>query len=1161
MKKGYGREMEESIMKYSMAYCLKISLITLSICLFGGVVKAQILGDNFNSSLSSQNNAPNMLRIEKGMNLKQALGLLEQRYGVVFLYRTDAVSNQKITSTKTLPNDLKKSLNEILKGQGLKYRYLNPLTYAIYAQHESSRSVEPLKSVIRQFQVQGKVTDATTGEALPGVNVLLKGSSSIGTATDPNGQYQLTVPQASDTLVFSYIGYARQEVPIMGKSTINVALRQQAISGQELVVVGYGTQKRATLTGSISDIKGTDVLKSPAVNVSNNLVGRLPGVTAVQQSGEPGYDVSAIRIRGVNTFGTNSDANNALVVVDGVPGRSLQRIDPSSIQSITVLKDASAAIYGSEAANGVILITTKRGQAGKPRVSLNLNYGFNQPTRFPKMADAATYASMLNEIATYAGNPLPYTSEDIQKFKNGSDPWGHPNTDWFKAVMKPWSPQYKMDVSISGGTKAMRYYVLLGTNYEDGNYRNSATYYRQTNFRANLDGQINKDIHVGFDVAGREEYRHFPTRSAYDIFRYLMESKPTMPAFWPNGLPGPDLEYGNNPAVIVTSATGYNRDKWYYLNSNLHLDINIPWVQGLSLSGNAAFDKGLQDQKVWDTPWYLYTLQGFDANGNPNLVKGSRGYAYPQLTQYSQDNTTITLNALLNYEHSFGTDHQVKFMVATESIQGDGSSFNAFRRFSSPAIDQLFAGLSDTQLNNGGTGTISRRLNYFGRVNYSFRDKYLAEFVWRYDGSYIFPAGKRFGFFPGVSLGWRISQENFWKKNISFINEFKLRGSWGRTGNDRINEWQYLSTYNLGNFLNLPYYPFVTNGNVENQTLYEARVPNPNVTWEDADQKDVGFDATLLDNRLSITADYFSYLRTNILWYRNASVPQSTGLSLPRENIGKAGNRGFDFSVNYQDHAGQFHYQFGVNGGYARNRVINWDEPPGAPVYQQTTGHPFPSSGLYYVAIGVYHNQQEIDNSPHWVNARPGDIIFKDVNGDGKIDGNDRVRSYLNNIPRFTGGLTGQFQYKGFDLSFLVQGAAGAENYVFTLSGQSGNFLESYAQGRWTPTNTSANKPRTYDRDNEYWASNRNTFFLYNTDYVRLKSLELGYSLPQSVLDRMGIQKLRIFVSGYNLLTYSPSYKDFDPEASSGNLGAGATYDGTTYPPQRVVNTGVSITF
>jgi hypothetical protein len=384
-----------------------------------------------------------------------------------------------------------------------------------------------------------------------------------------------------------------------------------------------------------------------------------------------------------------------------------------------------------------------------------------------------------------------------------------------------------------------------------------------------------------------------------------------------------------------------------------------------------------------------------------------------------------------------------------------------------------------------------------------------------------------------------------------------LRASWGQTGNDRINEWQYLSTYAYGNPFGLPYYPFVT-GTTENQTLYETRIPNPNVTWEVATQKDIGFDMSLFNSKLSIVADYFDYKRDNILWYRNASIPQSSGITLPRENIGKVANKGFDFNIIYHDNIGSFNYSIGVNGGYAKNKVLFWDETPNTPDYQKTTGHPMPTDPnnpngtLYYQAIGVFQTQDQIDKTPHWVGAIPGDIIFADVNNDGVIDGNDRVRSYKTNIPTFTGGVTLDLQYAHFDLSVLVQGATGAVNYISTESGEIGDYLESFAEGRSTPDHIT-NKPRVFNRSNEYWVNNANTYWLHKTDYLRLKNLQLGYSLPSGATQHIGIQNLRVYVSGYNLLTYSPDYKDFDPEASAGS--------GQSYPLQRVVSLGLSVTF
>ncbi|MGN6246892.1 MAG: SusC/RagA family TonB-linked outer membrane protein [Ginsengibacter sp.] len=999
-----------------------------------------------------------------------------------------------------------------------------------------------------KFHITGVVTDENNLPA-PKASVVVKGTN-IGTTTSDDGTFSLDVPGKNSVLSISFLGYQPQEVIVGNRTHLTIGLVPSKNELNEVVVVGYGTTRKATLTGAISSVKGADVIKSPATNVSNDLVGRLPGLVALQPSGEPGYDGSTLRIRGLNTLNNN----NVLVIVDGIAGRSLDRIDPYSIESITILKDASAAIYGAQAANGVILITTKRGKLGKPSVTFNLNAGYNQPTKIPKMADAATYATMLNEIATYGGAQLPYSQDDIKKFADGSDPWGHPNTDWFGAVLKKRSAQDQYNMTVSGGTEAMRYFVSLGSRTQEGNYYHSGTKYNQYDLRSNIDGKINKYLSFALDVAGSMQDRNFPTRSAGDIFRMLMRGKPTLPAYWPDGTPGPDIEYGNNPAVISTDATGYDRDKLYTLNTNLKLKFDIPWVQGLSLTGNAAIDKGFDFHKLWQTPWYLYTWDGstMDANGKPLLVKGKRGFDAPQMTESAQDNITTTLNGLLNYDRTFG-DHGVKFLAGIEEIKGNGDNFSASRyHYVSPAIDQLFAGASLDKDNNG-SGYVNRRLSYFGRVNYSFQEKYLAEFVWRYDGSYIFPSnGKQFGFFPGVSAGWVVSKENFFKGVGNAVNYLKIRASWGQTGNDRIPEWQYLATYAYGNFLGQPYYPFVTGNGVENQTLYETRVPNPNITWEVANQADIGFDADFLNNKLSLTADYFNYKRSHILLPPNASIPLSAGFTPPYENIGKVGNRGFDFNVSYSDKIGKLNYTIGVNGGYAKNRIIFWDETPGAPDYQKSTGHPMNTS-LYYIADGVFPDSASINKLPHWPGARPGDIIFEDVNGDGKIDANDRKRIDKNNVPTFTGGISLDLRYGQFDMSILLQGATGAVNYISTESGEIGDFLQSFADGRWTVDNPSTTKPRTFNRGNEYWVNQGNTYWLHKTDYLRLKTLQVGYSLSPRMTEKLGIQAFRIFASGYNLLTYSPDYKDFDPEASAGS--------GQSYPLQRVISGGLSVTF
>src|SRR5690606_6471543 len=609
--------------------------------------------------------------------------------------------------------------------------------------------------------VSGTVTDVS-GQPLPGVTVSLPGTN-IGTATDLDGKYTLNVPEGS-TLVFSFIGFVSQNIAVDARSVIDVVLSEDMTSLEEVVVVGYGEQKKATITGSISSVSGEKLAAVPSINYSNTLSGRIPGLTAVTRTGEPGGDAATLRIRGANTLGNNSP----LIVVDGIANRGLDRLNPTDIESITVLKDASAAIYGAQAANGVILITTKRGNIGAPEVTAEFNQGWAMPTMLPKMADAQTYATMLNEVSQYNGQPPVYTAEENQKFADGSDNWRYPNTNWCDERVKPAAQQRTGRLCVRGGSENMIYFVSVGGNFQDGIYSNSAIMYSHVNFRANLDGKISENIKMSFDVAGRQENRNYPTRSASSIFSFLMRGKPTLHAYWPNGLNGPDIEYGDNPVVITTDQTGYDKDKIFDLNSRMNLDITIPWVKGLSITGNIAVDKTFQNNKLWQTPWYLYTWDGvtYNENNEPHLVRGQRGYSDPRLQQTGTETQRITINGLINYSRSIHDMHHVSLLVGSERISGESMNFGGFRRyFISTAVDQLFAG-GELEQAAFGSATKNARLNYFGRANYDFQGKYLFEFVFRYDGSYIFPAEGRYGFFPGVSAGWVMTEENFLKSKV-----------------------------------------------------------------------------------------------------------------------------------------------------------------------------------------------------------------------------------------------------------------------------------------------------------------------------------------------------------------------------------------------------------
>ncbi len=1087
----------------------------------------------------------------KNVSLLEIFNEIEEQSDMQIAYDISSIDiNQRINiSVKGAP--VENVLKEALQNTGLSYRIMN--RYIII----STKGGISGQVMQQPVDVSGKVTD-TAGVPLPGVTILIKGTVQ-GIITDTDGDYSLPKVPADAILVFSFVGMRTQEIAVSGKSQINVSLEEETIGLEEVVAVGYGTQKKATLTGSISNVKGENLSKTPSVNFSNSLAGQLPGLVVITRTGEPGNDNSTLRIRGENTLNDNTP----LVVVDGIPNRSLDRLDPATIESVTVLKDASAAIYGAKAANGVILVTTKRGETGKPTITLSLNQGWNKPTELPRMTDAATYAQLINEIRSYAGEDAKYTDEDIQLYRDGTDPWGHPNTDWFKETIRPWSPQHYVNLSLSGGSERVKYFVSMGTKYQDGIFRHSAIYYSQADITSNLDAKISDYIHFSFDLSGRQENRHYSGTgdsggdNNQNVWWAMNRAYPYLPAYWPTGEPGPDVEYGANPVVLVTDATGYDKKKTYVMQSNMRLVVDIPWVKGLSVTGNASVDKTFYNRKRWTTPWYLYSWDGssYDGNNVPVLTKVQKGYTDARLKQWMTDGTTITLNGLINYNGTFAEKHGVKVLLGIERITGDDMGFNAFRRYyTSESIAELDEGGASLK-DNGGSSSESAYLNYFGRINYNFDSKYLFEFIAREDGSYIFNKGHRYGFFPGVSVGWIISNENFWKNNCPFIDYFKLRGSWGQTGNDRVNPYQFTESFAYSG-------TYLFNEDVSEKTLSSTRIPNENITWEVASQYNIGFDSQILDNKFNASFDYFHNLRSKILCYRNASVPATAGLTLPEENIGKVINQGVEAQIGYRNKVRDFKYQIAVNASYAKNKIKFWDETPGVPEYQQSTGRPM-NAALYYHAIGVFKDQAAVDAYPHREEARPGDIIFEDVNGDHKIDGEDKVRNNKTNIPKLTGGVSINLQYKNFYMNALFQGAAGAVRAYMVFSGECGNFMYNEIKNRWTEDNPSTTHPRTWNRNTEYWMTDgapNNTYWVRNSNYLRLKNMEIGYNLPFQFIKKFGIEGARVYVNGQNLYTLT-KMKDFDPESPSGGATGGCGVSNEVYPSNKTMNFGVTVTF
>ncbi|MEA5457598.1 TonB-dependent receptor [Arcicella sp. LKC2W] len=1031
--------------------------------------------------------------------------------------------------------------------------------------------------------VTGKVIDEK-GEGLPGVNILVKGTTS-GAISDAKGAFSVNAPKNA-TLVLTYVGFVSKEVQINGKTSLTISLTQDNRNLEEVVVVGYGTQKKATVTGAVVAVQGEKILRSPNVEISNSLAGRLPGLVVIQSSGEPGNDGARISIRGTNTLGNSSP----LVVIDGVPDRDggVGRLNGNDIESISVLKDASAAIYGARAANGAILVTTKQGKAGKPTITYNFNTGWSQPARVPQMANSSEYAQIMNELPIYktipdgewgaawkgiqstgtftspsAGTTINanYSPEAVKGYAAGTDKWKYPNTDWFGDAFKTWSPQSSHNLSISGGSETIRYFSSIGYVNQDAYYKNSATSYQQFNFRTNVEANISKYIVANLGIMTRREQRRFPTESAGSIFRMLMRGRPTEPEVWPNGLPGPDIENGQNPYVITTNATGYIDNPVDYLQTNGSVSITNPWIEGLKVTLSAAVDKNSGTNKIWQTPWKLYSWDkvSYEADGvTPKLVGAIRSnFTDPRLSQGYSSLLNTNLTAQISYDKQINKLHNVGVMMGVTKENFSGEGFFAYRRnYISPAIDQLFAGGS-LQQNTGGSAYSRARLGYYGRLQYNYNEKYLAEFIARYDGSYIFPESSRFGFFPGVLLGWNVSKEDFFK--VPAIDHMKVRASYGQMGNDQVffngqlQEYAYLSTYGFGN------YPI--NSQVVT-TLGETVLANPNFTWERANNYNLGIDMSLLNNKIDVILEYFYNKRDQILIQKNGSTPASSGINslLPPVNAGIVENKGFEFNIGYNGKATKdLTFRAGVNGGYAKNKVIYMDEIPGAPSYQLQEGKPI-ESYLVYRSAGVFKDKADIeanklDYSGVTSKLIPGDMKFEDVNGDGKINGDDRERLDQNATPTFNFGATLDLKYKGFELNILFQGATGAAIRVQTESGDIGNFLKYSYDNRWSIDNPSSEHPRLASRGDTYFTGGNygnNTYYLFSKDYIRLKNLQLAYTVPKHITDKYKIGALRLYVNGSNLLTFDKT-KVFDPEST--------VQSGVYYPQSRVLNTGLSLSF
>lgn len=983
----------------------------------------------------------------------------------------------------------------------------------------------------RQIVVSGTITGSETGMPIPGANVIQKGTSN-GVVTDFDGQFSIEV-SADAVLEISYLGFKTIEIVVGGRTQLEISLEQETSALDEVVVVGYGTQQRRKVTGAVAQVNGERINETPVQSIDNALAGRVAGLTVNQTNAEPGRDEARLFIRGIGTTGDNSP----LIVIDGVANRGgFSRLDPNDIESVTVLKDASAAIYGAQAANGVILVTTKRGKEGKPVISYSYNRSFVSPTREIELADAALYARSVNTLASQQGQTNIYSEEQITAFENGTAP----STDWFNEVYKPHTNQERQNLSLRGGSEAVKYFVSLGTSFQDGLIRGDETSgYQQYNVRANLDAQITENLSFRIDLSGRNEDRSFLQYEDATIFSSTMRAAPDIPALV-NGLPARGRERQN--PLAIAQGPGYLDYESNIFNSLIDITYDIPVVPGLAVGGWMAVDVNDDFRKHFYQPYTFY--EDTDGDGEVDPVQAGPDFNNTFLRQDDIRRRSVTYNANLNYIRSFGS-HNVQGFLAYEQNKINSNDFYAQRNgYQSTQIDQLFAGSANSDLqSNSGSASVLTRQNYFGRLSYDYNSKYIAQFIFRYDGSSIFPEGNRFGFFPGIEAAWRISEERFLENN-RIISELKIRGSYGELGNDRVDPFQYLNLFTLEG-------GYVFGGSNIN-LLTPGVAANPNITWETVKTYNFGLDAGFLRDRLTLSVDVFRQIRDDILGPRNVTVPNYTGLQLPDENIRKVENRGIELESLFRNNVGDFNYYLGGNFSFIKSEAVFLDEGDIYPEdYQRAEGHPIGST-LAYDYLGIYRDQQDLDTYPGLNgNARIGDPYYRDVNEDGVINNADRIRIDLNNVPQIQYGFQLGGDYKGLELNAHFAGQARANQYLRYSFSNGNNAIAYFLENAFDPEANHDGSLPAFNRGN----TDLSTLWLRDVSFLRLKSLELAYNLPDSWNARIGMTNTRISVSGYNLITLDNLKEDGLTDPESVNI------EGWQYPHTKNISIGFNATF
>jgi TonB-linked SusC/RagA family outer membrane protein len=1032
-------------------------------------------------------------------------------------------------------------------------------------------------SQVNAQTIKGKVTDSK-GEALIGTTILEIGTTNAS-ITNLDGEFTLTLKDANSTLLISNLGYDDLELKPLGKTYLELVLQENTKTLDEVVVVGYGVQKRNSVTGSVSSVSAEKLKKLPTDNVSNMLAGRLTGLVTRQTSGVPGENGSSFYIRGISTTGNSSP----LVLVDGVE-RDFQNLDPSEIETITVLKDAAtSSIYGVRGANGVILVTTKRGSsAEKITVTYNGSFSASTNANFPKFLNGIEFAEYHNKAKTLDGQPIEFDEQRIGYIKNGNDPmgvWG--NTDWFKLIFKPYAPGTSHTLNLSGGTEKLRFFA--GTNYLKQDGIIDRVSFNRFNLRSNLDVKIANNLTLKIDIAGRSEQRNQPgvtpgsadpsastanggaTMGYKNIVFYAISAAPVVNKQMPDG-----TYIGANNPLIARDESGFTDRKTKSVQTSMSLVYDASdLIKGLKFSTLIGYDfsntffKELLLPHEQITPQYATGLgvgstQVMTPGFSPHLPSGKN-----ELTDATSYFSRYTFQAIANYNRKFGK-HDLGTDFVWEQSGSYSNSFGASKQnLPITQIPDLNFGTEIVPNSVYGSHGQGGRAGFVTRINYSFMDKYMLQFSGRADWSPKFSPENRLGLFPSLSFGWRISEEAFIKENtkLSFINNLKIRGSWGILGNDAIANYLYVQGMGLTTTST------VVLGGVGQPSLYTTSVPNENITWEKTTTYNGGFESVFWNGLLSLEMDVFYKVTTDILQGQAGIMPPSIGGNYASTvNNGIVDVKGLEIVLGHMKSINKsFNYSINGNFTFARNQYVKIDDSPNIPEYQRRTGQPL-GGVLGYISLGLYQEENDLRYSPKTSEeVRIGDIKYKDINGDGIINTSDRVWIAKNPIPQIIYGLNIDAQYKWVDFSLFFQGAAMSDimlSGTYSALGYSdGTFFTQVfkwgsnppkylAEGSWTPENTNAEYPRLSTQSSSNNAS-ISDFWKRDASYLRLKNAQIGVNIPKKVVQKIKVEAVRLYISGTNLLTFS-KLKYIDPEAPSVNNGY--------YPQQRVFSFGLNVT-